>query len=518
MISIHQRILLALFVVWFAPVTAIANDDALYERRKAALTAPGFGLSKYGGQTYQLTITDDAAGADIAAVINALPYKNDIRSVFLRLNTTHGEHAGLPAVDLGIFTTLPGLESLTVWQTRLRNYDAIGRLEALKELTLETVNLNDLTVLCTAPQLESLDLDNLDVPTLAPLMECPRLSALALETTRIADIASLSSLTRLEELKVKGMRLPGLDMLAPLTSLKKLDMHQPVYFADGHVSINALTNMTDMEELKLGMMRIEDLRPIAGMTKLQRLEISLPEVPFSTDLIFFRNLTNLEYVKLQNVPLIHLDGFRDATGLTYLDIRNRTLADASGLTALVNLEEFNPKPSRPSRAAAAFQLRLSFRHDANAKNWSLQNTNFSNPALLAHMSELIRLDIAYTEIRDLAGLSGMTGLEDLDIGSTRISDLSPISSLKELRRLVISSTKVKDISIVRRAAQARFAKRVRNTDQGLVTCRRCRSTDKRLWQKVDDYSPDGSTPMMTSTWSDTLSAGGAAKSASLLKI
>ena len=71
---------------------------------------------------------------------------------------------------------------------------------------------------------------------------------------------------------------------------------------------------------------------------------------------------------------------------------------------------------------------------------------FARTDLLAGLSALESLNLAYTKVGDIAPLAGLSALQSLDLTHTRVSDIAPLAGLSALQSLHLDNTQVSDIA------------------------------------------------------------------------
>ena len=206
--------------------------------------------------------------------------------------------------------------------------------EQLKEITPEICKLINLTKL----ELEYNKF--IDISPLAALAGLPDLTSLSLandaqrsgmqEKPMLSDLSPLSGLINLTELKLTGNHVSDLTPLVSLTNLTYLNLGR-----------NRLTDITPLSELKnlkildlYGNPQIGDPAPLADLTNLE--ELYLERVPIS-DLSTLSGLTGLKKLDLRQTHISDLTPLSSLTGLTNLGLRANQLSDVTPLGNLTNL-------------------------------------------------------------------------------------------------------------------------------------------------------------------------------------
>lgn len=75
---------------------------------------------------------------------------------------------------------------------------------------------------------------------------------------------------------------------------------------------------------------------------------------------------------------------------------------------------------------------------------------------LANLTKLDRLDLGRTQVKDLSPLSKLTSLTELQLDNTPVEDVSPLASLEKLERLSLQRSSVKDISVLKPLKELKF--------------------------------------------------------------
>ncbi|MEM8554406.1 MAG: leucine-rich repeat domain-containing protein [Pseudomonadota bacterium] len=75
------------------------------------------------------------------------------------------------------------------------------------------------------------------------------------------------------------------------------------------------------------------------------------------------------------------------------------------------------------------------------------------PPQIGELGQLLRLDLRYTQVTDIAPLSGLAQLQSLDLRYTQVTDIAPLSGLAQLQSLDLRSTQVTDIAPLSGLAQ-----------------------------------------------------------------
>ncbi len=318
------------------------------------------------------------------------------------------------------------------------------QLPALEELYLPFSSLRGMTDTLAEflPSLRVLDLTDSDIKSLDALRGMSALKELRCGgwyCDRPKDAAVLAELPGLEKLTITwggyGFGGPDTTPLRQLTQLKELD-----FFVPGCDDFSFLRSMPGLEVLKIKEGSMGDMQDLSGMASLKSLT-------------------------LEDVDIASLDGLRNCTALTELNLKSyksETPAEITPLAACTNLEKLwvincpTQDLSMLTQMPALRELHLQGYVDmvhayagytvggsvdtvSIGQIPSLESLRIDGPevpdivplAALPNLRQLALLSACVPE--DLSALSGMTGLQKLELRTEgAVPDLSALSALREL--------------------------------------------------------------------------------------
>lgn len=203
--------------------------------------------------------------------------------------------------------------------------------------------------------------ENITSDDIAALQQMPNLKHLNVATNNIDDLTEIGKLTQLEGLAFGGgkMYLKPNDY-SPIKNLINLkyfsglglyncndmtifkDMDNLIYFeltaAEIQTGLDIICGKENLLDLNLYRCTAEDFSPIEKCVNLKRLSLSDSNV---TDISFLKNLTELEYLDIDNTNPEEYNKIGCCTKLKYLYISNTNITDLSFLKNLKSLERLD---------------------------------------------------------------------------------------------------------------------------------------------------------------------------------
>ena len=159
-----------------------------------------------------------------------------------------------------------------------------------------------------------------------------------------------------------------------------------------------------------------------------------------SDLTGISNLTNLNYLTLDNNPLADLNALSSLTNLLTLELDSiNQLSDISALSSLTSLTTLDLKNNQITDISLLSNL-------TNLTVLSLDNNQINDINALSGLTSLTTLKLSDNQITDISALSGLTSLVFLQLYGNQISDISALSDLTSLSILELSNNQITDIS------------------------------------------------------------------------
>ncbi|KIG17384.1 internalin-related protein [Enhygromyxa salina] len=207
------------------------------------------------------------------------------------------------------------------------------------------------------------------------------------------SLEQLEALAQLVELEIEGGAMPGLAALANLPRLRRLSLRR---FAG---------DLTGLER---------------GFAKLRSLDLSArANVPgLGPDALQpLAQLEQLRELVLSDGGWERLEPLAGLRAITRLDLRSTDVSDLAPLAAMVEMRELDLSGC----------------------------THLTNIEPLTAMTQLERLAIGYTRVRQLGALRGLQALRTVELAGTPVHDLSPLFELPKLRKVGVAACEVDSI-------------------------------------------------------------------------
>ncbi|MEG0048100.1 MAG: protein kinase [Clostridia bacterium] len=172
-------------------------------------------------------------------------------------------------------------------------------------------------------------------------------------------------------------------------------------------------------------------------------------------------LTKLEWLEMKHNQIVDISPIAELRQLRYVGFTNNYVADISPLAKLPYLNEldltFGAQGADMSPIAEMgnfVRLSLSGCRDSykvlsgkRINRLVLSYSGMDSLVYIADVRGLTSLDIAQTQVTDLAGIEAHPDLKDLNIAGTAITDLSPLYDLHYLTTLTVSPDVQVDTSL-----------------------------------------------------------------------
>ena len=303
------------------------------------LAAVGAGYLAGGGKTQEpaaaarIESLAETEAKEKQVTIGADTYPADLEELDLT-------GAGLSNEDLAALSEMTNLKKLSLEQNEdVTDLSYLSSLTGLESLNIMHTGAEDLTSLKGLTNLKELEIANPEISDLAPLSGLTNLKSLRLDdgnlsSSQMTDLSPLAGLVNLESLLISPK--PGytdFSCLSGLTKLRTLRMVGNTTTGSNSVSgLDFLANMVQLEELRI-VVDNGELSALSGLTKLRLLD--LHGNFHAPDTSIFRNLTNLEELKIYGGPICEASDLSDFAGLTHL---NTLIIDIDGVSSLHGLE------------------------------------------------------------------------------------------------------------------------------------------------------------------------------------
>jgi Leucine-rich repeat (LRR) protein len=195
-----------------------------------------------------------------------------------------------------------------------------------------------------------------------------------------------------------------------------------------------------------------------------------PAVSFES-LAGIQNLTGLTSLQLHNRSITDISGLSGLTKLTFLSLHTNYIKDISALKELTNLTTLliaeNPISDISALSGLTKLVMLGMHSHLTFPRLAQGGPQVGSVTDISPLSGLTNLKnlIIHTHlISDIGPLKGLTNLTNLRINNNSITDISPLSNLKQLQYLDLSYNSVTDLSPLRELTQLRTVDLRHNPD------------------------------------------------------
>ncbi len=281
------------------------------------------------------------------------------------------------------------------------------------------------------------------------------------------EIRSLKDLEYLPNLRILRINDELLiEDYTPLSSLTGLEILSMSGCALSDTDLSYISDLSRLTELSINDNKITSLADLSQLTALEFLNASDNELVSTVDIAAF---PQLRYLHLTDNGLYDLSGLSALSELLYLDISNNSVSDLTPLAGLTKLEELYLRGNRPSNVKKLSGLPALNRLDLSAcglASLSVVNDFKALTALTATDNEIASLStfkkqvselyINGNPLADLSPLKAQTGLIYLDVANTQITDVAGLAGNQTLVSLDISGTSVTDATVLKDCTALNF--------------------------------------------------------------
>lgn len=198
--------------------------------------------------------------------------------------------------------------------------------------------------------------------------------------------------------------------------LKKITKLEISDFDPSNSNINDIAYLTNLQNLRVFNVPVKGSEPIAGLTALKNLELVNCGL---TDIAGISNLYSLEFLNLSYNNITFVEPLKSLTALKHLDLHKNKVSDISPLSGLVSLQKLDAR-----------------------------NNAISDISALTNLKNLAFLDLSANRIKDISALKNLTKLESLALSSNLITDVTPLAGLKSLRTLSLRNNKITNGNVI----------------------------------------------------------------------
>lgn len=218
-----------------------------------------------------------------------------------------------PVLNLS-YCNFNNIEKLAVC-THLNNLTLVGledyqdvsflrNLKKLNSLSLRNSRVNNFEIIRQLTDLIALDLYNMNLQNISFLEDLEALKILNLSYNRITDISPLKRMKKLENLYLRNNQIRDITVLSNFRQLRILQINE-----NQIQNIKALENLQKLEELVLYWNKIEDVSILENLKQLQILNLGgnpIREVGFLKNLEALKEIDNIDMSHLNYVPICYV--------------------------------------------------------------------------------------------------------------------------------------------------------------------------------------------------------------------
>ncbi|SHJ30595.1 leucine-rich repeat domain-containing protein [Lutispora thermophila] len=300
----------------------------------------------------------------------------------------------------------------------------------------------DFSILLETPNLRYLNINfdgNIKLEDYSVLKNLKKLEVLYISNVTNDDVKNLAGLTSLEQLNVYNSKdLTSGEFLSNMQQLTDLSFHNVPNFHD----YQPLKKLSKLNDLLVCNVNNEDVKDIAGITSLKELDIH--DSKDLTSIEFLRDMQQLIYLGLENVPNVH-----DYKPLKHLINVKQINLTSSGLTE----KDINTFPDMDSiESLSLYDNEITslnvFPKMKNLESLTLGNNPLTEVNILPdRIPKLKDLDLYNTKITDLNKLSGVSNIETINLRKTFIKRISPLKKYKNLKFINIDLNNLEDMDV-----------------------------------------------------------------------
>ena len=301
-------------------------------------------------------------------------------------------------------------------------------------------NCNDSTIK-NFPVLNSLEYAIFDCTKHTPfpdLQKTPNLTRLYSLTADLSN-ASIPVNNKIKIAYIEpGKGLKNLNQIRNLTQVEDLSiiMRSVKPEQETITDLSWLAQLPQLKKLRLMLYRqpVKDLSFLKSLKNLKSLYISSRQAEY----IPLGELTQLESLKLVDIPATSLPGLEKLQQLKTLDIFAHKISELPGLEKLTQLESIKLQMHRLYKLPSLKNL-------DKLKSIEINETRISSLDFIKDNSKLKVLDIYYAPVTSMKDVKNLTALETLRLASTNITKIEGLKNLKKLKELKLRENPIKKI-------------------------------------------------------------------------
>ncbi len=151
------------------------------------------------------------------------------------------------------------------------------------------------------------------------------------------------------------------------------------------------------------------------------------------------DMLGLTYLDARNRGIADLTGLEYATNLTFLDLHDNQISNISGLSGMSMLTTLLLHRNQISDLWPLANL-------TNLTTITLQHNQITDTSPLLALTGMEFLSLEFNQVNNLSGLSKMNKLTAISLHRNQIGDISPLASLSNLTTITLQHNQISDIS------------------------------------------------------------------------
>ncbi|NVM54294.1 MAG: leucine-rich repeat domain-containing protein [Candidatus Helarchaeota archaeon] len=255
-----------------------------------------------------------------------------------------------------------------------------------------------------------------------------------------------------EENKVVGLRVSTSknieDLISKITTLKVLDLKSPF-----DTIPSSFKNLKDLEILRLNSCSIKTISNLEVFLKLKELDLSSNQI---SEIEGLDNLINLEILNLEYNSIVEIKGLDNLINLKELALDFNKINEIKGLENLINLWNLrlgiNDIPKNLIKSISEHEMIEGYKfvnycQDKIIDQQKLSNqfVMYQNKRFYVWNGSLLLKGEGITDINQIKGFRDISDIQILDLGSNEISEIKNLDHLTTLKKLSFQSNKITKI-------------------------------------------------------------------------
>ncbi|ERJ11984.1 leucine-rich repeat domain-containing protein [Haloplasma contractile] len=378
------------------------------------------------------------------------PLSNLTQLKMLALNYNHSVAEGQSLTDLSPLENLKNLEILALDGNNIQDVSTLQDYPNLEILSLQENNIGTLNGINQMPNLNMLSLYMNPIHTIDGLNNIG-LDSLSLNSFAITEITSDSLKdNHFTDLDLSNQSLTNIEFTKNLTYLDTLNLSH-----NALTNISSLSYLKNLKELDLGHNNIDDISKLGTLSSLQKLYLNDNNITsiksLQTGSSVLDALTQLEYLNLRENTITELTGLNNMVNLEelYLPTTITTFKDTlSGTNSLREINKQEPKNLFSQFDVTVKDLVIDNSFNSHAFNQIYMQAGF-NETISGSFKKVTHLDLshtAYSTSTQLSFIKDMDSLTTLIYNGTNIQTLSNVNCNANLSELDLSNSSITTVS------------------------------------------------------------------------